>query len=658
MVDGDIKKLQLAVEYANDDRQKVDLLNELALKFNRVDPNQALATAETALHLAKSIAYPVGYARSLAHLTGAYGRLAQYEKALALGDQALQLFETLDDAEGHGQLLMNIAWVCRALGDYAGALEHLMTCLHIYQRAGNVQGEIRALNGIGVMNWHLGDQENARKYYQDVIDLSREYQLKETEGIALMNMGVLYCDGLGEYEKSIEYYEASDRIFIEVGNLRARNDVQLNLGVAFGNLGNYERSVEHYQRCLKAVRKLGDRSGEAHVLENIGALYNQQERYEDALTYLQQALQIYEETAEKPRWATAHRALSEVYEAMGDLGHALEHYKRFYELDREVVNDNSERKFQNLQVVYQVEQSRKEAELLRVKNAELEELNRELEDQNVKLVEAQTQLIQAQADRIEKEKLATLGKLSAMISHKLNNILSGLTAPIEHIMRFEPLNEALIWEAWESDDEGHYLDAYLKHYRAEYNLQRRAAEIVQEAATRAKLLVHDLQGLVGEQSGKLGRLNLVEVFREVYRIHQDELDHAHIVEHFDTDTLEVTAKRGEVGQIFIGLLMNAVDAVQNCSEPTIDVFMRPLNDGVEIQVVDNGCGMPDSVKAHLFEPFFTTKTETGSGLGLYTIQRIVMAYQGTITVESQPGHGTTVTVWFPQGDQSIPLFTT
>jgi signal transduction histidine kinase len=69
---------------------------------------------------------------------------------------------------------------------------------------------------------------------------------------------------------------------------------------------------------------------------------------------------------------------------------------------------------------------------------------------------------------------------------------------------------------------------------------------------------------------------------------------------------------------------------------------------VSLVVSDNGCGMDVETRARLFEPFFTTKKPgQGTGLGLATVERIVGAAGGTIEVESEPGHGTSIAVFFP-----------
>ncbi len=101
---------------------------------------------------------------------------------------------------------------------------------------------------------------------------------------------------------------------------------------------------------------------------------------------------------------------------------------------------------------------------------------------------------------------------------------------------------------------------------------------------------------------------------------------------------------GQLEQILLNLAVNARDAMPRGGALTITTRRR----GGEalIAVRDDGCGMSDEVKARLFEPFFTTK-ETGTGLGLSTVNGIVKRFGGRMEVESAPGHGTTFLVALP-----------
>jgi signal transduction histidine kinase len=108
-------------------------------------------------------------------------------------------------------------------------------------------------------------------------------------------------------------------------------------------------------------------------------------------------------------------------------------------------------------------------------------------------------------------------------------------------------------------------------------------------------------------------------------------------------------------QVFFNLLNNARDAIQERmeSEPELygDILIRTFVDDegrVVASVSDNGSGIPEDVRNKIFEPFFTTKqTGKGMGLGLAITYGIVRDYGGMITIESEPGTGTTFRLSFP-----------
>lgn len=100
----------------------------------------------------------------------------------------------------------------------------------------------------------------------------------------------------------------------------------------------------------------------------------------------------------------------------------------------------------------------------------------------------------------------------------------------------------------------------------------------------------------------------------------------------------------QIKQVLYNLIRNAIQASSNGSQ--IDLSTSVVPGGVAVQIRDYGCGMTPEVLSRVFEPYFTTK-ESGSGLGLYVVRRIVREHGGSIEVSSNPGQGTCVTVKFP-----------
>lgn len=289
------------------------------------------------------------------------------------------------------------------------------------------------------------------------------------------------------------------------------------------------------------------------------------------------------------------------------------------------------------------------------KEQDLAELNQVLEEKDNKLIEAQIQLVQAQAQKIDTEKLAILGKLAGMVAHELNNSLTGIFVPLDQIMTITDIDEDEIWACWESDQDGKRLQEYLEKRRREIKMIKDSARLIEMAADRAKIVVEDLRGLVGERSQKLTKLNVAEVFRESSRLYYQRLQEVQVVEDFESEYLEITAARGDVGQILISLLLNAAHSLRERPNPTIWVSIFRKNNGIQIKVKDNGCGIPEEIQEQLFEPFFATKGVGASGLGLFTVKRILRSYLATIEIESKEDRGTTVTIWFPKDGKAVMM---
>jgi signal transduction histidine kinase len=109
----------------------------------------------------------------------------------------------------------------------------------------------------------------------------------------------------------------------------------------------------------------------------------------------------------------------------------------------------------------------------------------------------------------------------------------------------------------------------------------------------------------------------------------------------------VVARTSELVTAVVNLVFNAVDAFQG-EAGSITVKTGPEDDGAFVEVVDDGPGMAAQLAARAFEPFFTTKPE-GTGLGLAMVYAFVLRHRGRTTLDSAPGRGTRIRLWFPGG---------
>lgn len=155
--------------------------------------------------------------------------------------------------------------------------------------------------------------------------------------------------------------------------------------------------------------------------------------------------------------------------------------------------------------------------------------------------------------------------------------------------------------------------------------------------------------------GDLSPTNLNHLLENSLTLCQNRLKYVAVVERqLDERLPELLANQSELSQVFLNLLINASDAVlerfggEQDSDGHISVMTSCQGDRLEVQVSDNGCGIPGPHQTRVFEPFFTTKAVgKGTGQGLTLCRSIVRRYGGEIAFRSEPGRGTTFSVTFP-----------
>ncbi|MGB7062587.1 MAG: GAF domain-containing sensor histidine kinase [Candidatus Zixiibacteriota bacterium] len=155
-----------------------------------------------------------------------------------------------------------------------------------------------------------------------------------------------------------------------------------------------------------------------------------------------------------------------------------------------------------------------------------------------------------------------------------------------------------------------------------------------------------------EKDKDLEGLDINAIVRETIEITKtkwkDEADLKGIGIEIQTDLGELSDPKGnypEIKEVMTSMIFNSIDALPHGGKISIATRMR--DDKVQIKVADNGLGMNQDVTRRIFEPFFTTKEEKGRGIGLSVAHGIVSRHGGGITVESEPGEGSTFTITLP-----------
>ena len=303
---------------------------------------------------------------------------------------------------------------------------------------------------------------------------------------------------------------------------------------------------------------------------------------------------------------------------------------------------------------------RKAEDLLERRSRELYEAQQELAAEHARLKAAHAELQTAQAQLVQSEKMATVGQLAAGVAHEINNPmafiksnLKSLEGYVESIQRFVKASSDLAKQAGESGaDELRTAAANVAKVNEDEELDYVLEDLTDvvseslEGADRIVDIVANLKNFSRVDQAKLAEADINENLRSTLKIAWNDLKYKCVVNTEFTDIPSVECNVGELNQVFLNLLVNAGQAIDENGEIVIATRLDGAN--VVVSIKDNGCGMTDEVAGRIFEPFFTTKdVGSGTGLGLSLSYAIVEKHGGTITVESEPGVGTEFTVVVP-----------
>jgi two-component system NtrC family sensor kinase len=277
------------------------------------------------------------------------------------------------------------------------------------------------------------------------------------------------------------------------------------------------------------------------------------------------------------------------------------------------------------------------------------ELNTALED-----------LKQAQSQLIEREKMASLGQLTAGIAHEINNPINFVTSNVSPLRRdidmiFNAIDfiegvalsdasaddKRVQLEEYKEDQELDYLQAEIRHLLSGiYNGAARTAEIVKGLRIFSRLDEDDLK-----------RADLNEGIDSSMIILNNQIGNIHVVKEYG-DLPLVECYPGKLNQVFLNILSNSIYAVHkqfgDKSGGEIRITTSPNHDHVEIRFKDNGLGIDEETQKKIFDPFFTTKdVGEGTGLGMSIAYNTIRKHNGSIKINSTPGSGAEFIITLP-----------
>ncbi|MEM8893400.1 MAG: PAS domain-containing protein [Bacteroidota bacterium] len=298
-----------------------------------------------------------------------------------------------------------------------------------------------------------------------------------------------------------------------------------------------------------------------------------------------------------------------------------------------------------------------------------EALNNALEEEKKskdELDEAMARLKNTQTQMVQNEKMASIGQLTAGIAHEINNPINFVYNGIDSLnMSLEDLSTIMSkYSELEQADPSEVpqllvdIEGLKKRLRYE-KLMKNLPSVLSDIKNGANRTIEIVKGLrvfsrLDEEDQKPANINEC-LDSTLILLRNKTKDQIAIKKFFDQSLRDIMCFPGQLNQVFMNLLSNAIQAIpEERKDGKIMIYTENLEKSVIIRIMDNGSGIPEDVKKKIFEPFFTTKAVgIGTGLGLSITYGIIEKHDGKIYVNSEVGKGTEFVIELPKESKKI-----
>jgi signal transduction histidine kinase len=527
------------------------------------------------------------------------------------------------------------------------------------------------LNNIGAVYNNVGDDARALDLYLRSLKISEEIDDSLRILTAMINIGLIYLKNPVTYDKALDYYLMALPLSEALGDKDAMGTTTVNLGELYFKKGEYDIALSYFERSLQAF-EYSTSGNVAYAMTSIGKVYAKLSNYQEAIDYQQRAFEIAKGLESKPDMVLTLLGLAGTYREKGDIRSSLEHYhqaeaiakeigaiyelrdaydgmaqsyaeisdykKAFYNLDQlllirdTIFSGLSQQQINRLRIQYETQAIERENQLLK-RDVELSEAR----DRNQMLVIY----------------LFILGFVSTLfligLLYRSNSLKRKANKDLKR--KDEIKNEYVMRIT--HDIKGHLaaiksaLDVL--HSKPAGSIRQDCMEFLGMANQRTSILIKFVKDLLS--ISKLQLSNEINTTPFSIRSSVDKtvshLEHAareksiQINVNIDDSVDEISGVQLSIEELITNLVSNAIQYSDHAGN--VNLRVKSLNAEVQIEVQDQGKGIPEQEHEKIFEEFYrgskTRSTTQGTGLGLAISKKIVQAHGGKIWVESGEGKG-------------------
>lgn len=672
-----IDSLEAKLQIAEGDTDHVNLLEELAWEYRTFNTEKTLLYGEQGVELAKQLGFLRGEANCWSRIGNAYELTGEFSKAISAYSEALSLDQKMEYIYGIGRDLHQIGIVYRKQGDfdhsisyelqsikiletvpddrkcellvanacnsignaykwqgkYQDALAYFRKGLAIRKKHDSKKGISKSLNEIGLVYELLEMYQLALESHDTSLAISREIKYDQGIATSLQNIGNVYSR-LNQLDQALMYLEQSRELKANFSDKPDYADLVHNIGIIYLKKGVYEQALPRFEESFKVREKAGDKHKMAESYYYFGKVNLDQGQYQDALDSLEQALALTQEIRMPILEAKTLRTISEVYNARKDSDKALEYYMLSVNMNDSLsVNER-----QAIELDQQLTMSENNMQLLE-KDLRIERSENQKYAQLIYFLIALSVLVLAVLAAIfnsmrQKQRVVIAEKDMQLSRNEIDDLLKNQEIKIMSAM-VEGQDEERKRIARDLHDRlGGILSVVRLHFSAvESNIQQMevrnqeqyaiATELLSEASETVRAISHDIGDSMLMTLGLVPALQDMATTIEVSQALQVSVIHHGMNERLPSQ-MEI-----HLFKIVQELMSNIL---KHAEAKHVSINLVRSGDQFSIMVEDDGVGFD------LDDPM------NREGMGMVTMRARAKEVEGTISVDSQPDHGTTTTL--------------
>jgi tetratricopeptide (TPR) repeat protein len=315
-------------------REKILILNELALELSTVDPLRAIVLAQQAYDHAVGIDEKELMWRALDCIGRSYFTLGELQKSVDYLNQSLEGFKALGNDLEVAKIYYNIGIAYLVHTDFDQAEDHLLRAENFFTELDEKERIADCQCDLGLLNYYMGNYQLALEYYISASEYYKKIKHPK-EYIDLVNRIAMTYWVMGINDKALQYM--IDYLgLLDAGNFKALAIGHNNTGAIYKDLGKLDKALDYYRKAVYYYTVINDSINATSSYTNIGTIYASQNLNDSALYYYNKALKISDSWGNQLQSAKTKHNIALIYYKDGDLDKAKRLLLEFYNMSREI----------------------------------------------------------------------------------------------------------------------------------------------------------------------------------------------------------------------------------------------------------------------------------------------------------------------------------